>query len=170
MTTTPFIVEVEAKAVDLLCLFCRTGIQKRRGHFLTRSTADEVKMRERERETEREGEGVSEKVAAVEGDLPCRMIERGGEEAELHQMKWGENNSGINQAWPKGGCSFFLPSLCGSKRRGVNEELESWDERTTGHYPIMSESNSSAACMADQVSCVFVIFVLFWNGQHFPFL
>lgn len=33
-----------------------------------------------------------------ERTLPCRMIERGGEEAELPQMKWGENNSGINQA------------------------------------------------------------------------
>lgn len=172
MTTTPFIVEVEAKAVDLLCLFCRTGDTEKEGalfnsQYSGRGKDEGARERERNRKGGRGSERASEKVAAVEGDLPCRMIERGGEEAELHQMKWGENNSGINQAWPKGGCSFFLPSLCGSKRRGVNEELESWDERTTGHYPIMSESNSSAACMADQVSCVFVIFVLFLKRAAF---
>lgn len=42
-------------------------------------------VRERNRKGGRKRERVSEKV--VEGDLPCRMIERGGEEAELHQMK-----------------------------------------------------------------------------------
>jgi hypothetical protein len=93
--------------------------------------------------------------------LLCRMIERGREETELHQMKWGENNSGINQPRAKGGCSFS-PSFWGTERKGVNEELRSGNERTTGHYQTMSESNSNAACTADQVSFFLLIIFILW--------
>lgn len=92
MTTTPFIVEVEAKAVDLLCLFCRTGDTEKEGalfnsQYSGRGKDEGARERERNRKGGRGSERASEKVAALEGDLPCRMIERGGEEAELHQMK-----------------------------------------------------------------------------------
>ncbi|CDQ56483.1 unnamed protein product [Oncorhynchus mykiss] len=49
---------------------------------------------------------------------------------------------------------FFSPSFCVTERKGVNEELRSGNERTTGHYQTMSESNSNAACTADQNGAV----------------
>lgn len=54
---------------------------------------------------------------------------------------------------PKEGVLSPPPLLSAeAKREGVNEGLGSGNERTTGHYQIMSESNTNAASTADQVS------------------
>lgn len=60
MTTTPFIVEVEAKAVDLFCLFFRMGIQRKGGAFpnlkysLKRRWGEGEKQNGREKVSKRE--------------------------------------------------------------------------------------------------------------------
>lgn len=101
----------------------------------------------------REGGGIER--GGRECGLPCRMSKRGGEEAELHQMKWGENNSGINQARAKGRVYCVFPPLCcGTERQGVNEGAYSGQQRsiTGSQHQIMSDSNTITASTADQVS------------------
>lgn len=84
------------------------------------------------------------------------MSKRGGEEAELHQMKWGESNSSINQARAKGRvyCVFYPLSRCGTERQGVNEAAYSGQQRSTtgSQRQTMSDSNTIAASTTDQVS------------------
>lgn len=95
------------------------------------------------------------------------MSKRGGEEAELHQMKWGESNSSINQAGAKGRvyCVFCPLSRCGTERQGVNEAAYSGQQSSTtgSQHQTMSDSNAIAASTTDQVSpnCHLVFLVCF---------
>lgn len=102
------------------------------------------------------------------------MSKRGGEEAELHQMKWGESNSSINQARAKGRvyCVFSPLSRCGTERQGVNEAAYSGQQRSTtgSQHQIMSDSNTIAASTTDQVSssCHIVFVVCFFFFLQLP--
>lgn len=177
MTTTPFIVEVEAKAVDLFCLFFRMGIQREGGAFpnlkysLKRRWGEGEKQNGREKVSEREWgreegrERERKKVAVVEGDLPHRVIERGGEETELHQMKWGENNSGINQARPKGRGSFScLSAEANAKVWMKNSRVEA------RQLPVTIEScrSPTAARRVRPIRSVHRLCVLSQTDLNFP--
>lgn len=71
--------------------FVERGIQKRRGHFLTRSTADEVKMREQERERNRKGGRGSERESGSGGggpSMPNDWKRRRGSRTPSDEMRW----------------------------------------------------------------------------------